>query len=61
VLLPDTTSPARYVEFDAPLVTKAFTAAGLPSSDLSVQNAHGERDTGEKGAGRPTSPTVRPL
>jgi D-xylose transport system substrate-binding protein len=45
VLLPDTTSSARYVEFDAPLLTKAFTTAGLPASDLSVQNAHGDNAT----------------
>jgi D-xylose transport system substrate-binding protein len=45
VLLPDTVSSARYVEFDAPLLTKAFTTAGLPSSDLSVQNAHGDNAT----------------
>jgi D-xylose transport system substrate-binding protein len=45
VLLPDTTSSARYVEFDAPLLTKAFAMAGLPSSDLSVENAHGDDAT----------------
>ena len=45
VLLPDTTTSARYVEFDAPLLTKAFEAAGLTSSDFSVQNAHGDNAT----------------
>ena len=45
VLLPDTTTSARYVEFDAPLLTKAFQTAGLTSSDFSVQNAHGDNAT----------------
>jgi D-xylose transport system substrate-binding protein len=45
VLLPDTVTSARYVEFDAPLLTKAFQAAGLSSSDFSVQNAHGDNAT----------------
>src|SRR5690348_7690510 len=34
VLLPDTTSSARYVEFDAPYLTKAFEAAGLSPGDF---------------------------
>src|ERR1700733_5865873 len=33
VILPDTTSSTRYVEFDAPYLKQAFTAAGLSSSD----------------------------
>jgi D-xylose transport system substrate-binding protein len=41
VILPDTTSSARYVEFDAPYLKEAFAKAGLPSSDFNVQNAHG--------------------
>jgi D-xylose transport system substrate-binding protein len=45
VLLPDTVTSARYVEFDAPLLTKAFTTAGLTSSQFSVQNAHGSNTT----------------
>jgi D-xylose transport system substrate-binding protein len=45
VLLPDTVSSARYVEFDAPLLTKAFTSAGLTSSQFNVQNAHGDTGT----------------
>jgi D-xylose transport system substrate-binding protein len=45
VLLPDTETSARYVEFDAPLLTKAFQAAGLTSSQFSVQNAHGDAGT----------------
>ena len=39
VILPDTVSSQRYVEFDAPLLTRAFKDAKLPSSDLTVQNA----------------------
>jgi D-xylose transport system substrate-binding protein len=45
VILPDTTSSTRYVEFDKPLLTQAFTAAGLPSSDLIMQNALGSDAT----------------
>jgi D-xylose transport system substrate-binding protein len=45
VLLPDTVTSARYVEFDAPLLTKSFEAAGLSSSQFSVQNAHGDTQT----------------
>ena len=39
VILPDTTSSTRYVEFDAPDLHKAFIAAGVPSSDIIIQNA----------------------
>jgi D-xylose transport system substrate-binding protein len=45
VLLPDTVTSARYVEFDAPLLTKAFQTAGLTSSQFTVQNAHGDAGT----------------
>jgi len=38
-ILPDTTSSTRYVEFDQPDLKKAMAAAGLPSSDIIVQNA----------------------
>jgi D-xylose transport system substrate-binding protein len=38
VILPDTTSSTRYTEFDAPLLTKAFTAAGIKAD---IQNAGG--------------------
>ena len=44
-ILPDTTSSTRYVEFDAPDLTKAAAAAGLPSSDMIVQNALGSDAT----------------
>jgi D-xylose transport system substrate-binding protein len=43
VLLPDTTSSARYVSFDAPYLTKAFQAAGFTQSK--VDNAQGSATT----------------
>jgi D-xylose transport system substrate-binding protein len=45
VILPDTTSSTRYVEFDAPYLKEAFTDAGLPGSDLTVENALGSDAT----------------
>jgi D-xylose transport system substrate-binding protein len=45
VILPDTTSSTRWVEFDAPYLKEAFAAAGLPSSELTVQNALGSDAT----------------
>jgi D-xylose transport system substrate-binding protein len=45
VLLPDTQSSARYVQFDAPYLTRAFEAAGLSANDFSVQNAQGSTQT----------------
>jgi len=44
-ILPDTVSSTRYVEFDAPLLTEAMQKAGLPSSDITVVNAHGSDAT----------------
>jgi D-xylose transport system substrate-binding protein len=44
-ILPDTTSSTRYVEFDAPYLKKAAAAAGLSSSDITVQNALGSDST----------------
>ncbi len=41
VILPDEVSSNRYVDFDAPNLTTALTAAGLPAADLNVQNALG--------------------
>ncbi len=41
VILPDTTSSTRYVEFDEPLLTKAFEMAGYSSSDFKIDNAQG--------------------
>jgi len=45
VILPDTVTSARYVQFDAPYLTQALTAAGLSSSQFSVQNAQGSSQT----------------
>jgi D-xylose transport system substrate-binding protein len=45
VILPDTVTSARYVQFDAPYLTQALTAAGLTSSQFSVQNAQGSSQT----------------
>jgi D-xylose transport system substrate-binding protein len=44
-ILPDTTSSTRYVEFDEPDLTKAMTDAGVPSSDIIVQNGQGSDST----------------
>jgi D-xylose transport system substrate-binding protein len=41
VILPDTTSSARYVAFDAPYLTKAFTQAGYSTSQFKIDNAQG--------------------
>ncbi len=38
-ILPDTTSSTRYVEFDQPDLKKALEAAGVPASDIIIQNA----------------------
>jgi D-xylose transport system substrate-binding protein len=45
VLLPDTTTSTRYVQYDAPNLTKAFEAAGLSSSDFKIDNAQGSVST----------------
>jgi D-xylose transport system substrate-binding protein len=45
VILPDTVSSARYTQFDAPYLTRAFRAAGLSTSQFSVQNAQGSDTT----------------
>ena len=45
VILPDTVSSARYTEFDAPYLKKAFQTAGLSGSDFSIQNAQGSDST----------------
>jgi len=44
-ILPDTTSSTRYVEFDQPDIKSALAAAGVPSSDVIVQNAGGSDST----------------
>jgi D-xylose transport system substrate-binding protein len=45
VILPDTVSSTRYVEFDAPYLKKSFALAGLPTSDTIIQNALGSDAT----------------
>jgi D-xylose transport system substrate-binding protein len=45
VILPDTVSSTRYVEFDAPYLTKALQMAGMSASQFSVVNAHGSDST----------------
>lgn len=45
VILPDTVSSTRYVEFDAPYLSQALRLAGLPASQFSVVNAHGSDAT----------------
>ncbi len=41
VILPDTTSSTRYVDFDAPYLKQAFEAAGYTSSQFKIDNAQG--------------------
>jgi D-xylose transport system substrate-binding protein len=45
VILPDTTSSTRYVDFDAPYLTKAFQTAGYSSSQFKIANAQGSDAT----------------
>ena len=45
VILPDTTSSTRYVDFDAPYLKKAFQAAGYSDSDFKIDNAQGNDQT----------------
>jgi D-xylose transport system substrate-binding protein len=45
VLLPDTTTSARYETFDRPYLQKAFQAAGLSSSQFKIDNAQGSAST----------------
>ncbi|MBV9525543.1 MAG: substrate-binding domain-containing protein, partial [Candidatus Dormibacteraeota bacterium] len=45
VILPDTTSSTRYVNFDAPYLTEAFQKAGYSSSDFKIDNAQGSDAT----------------
>lgn len=45
VILPDTKTSARYTEFDAPYLIKAFKAAGLTGKQFIVQNAQGSDAT----------------
>jgi D-xylose transport system substrate-binding protein len=43
VLLPDTTTSARYVTYDAPYLTQAFKTAGF--TDFKIDNAQGSAST----------------
>jgi len=45
VLLPDTTTSARYVQYDAPYLKQAFEAAGLSSDQFKIDNAQGSTST----------------
>jgi D-xylose transport system substrate-binding protein len=45
VLLPDTTTSTRYTQYDAPLLKKAFQAAGLSSDQFKIDNAEGKAAT----------------
>src|SRR5262245_66284003 len=45
VLLPDTTTSTRYVQYDAPYLKQAFEAAGLSSDEYKIDNAHGSTST----------------
>ena len=45
VVLPDTTSSTRWVDFDQPYLTTAFTAAGLSTSQFKIDNAQGSDAT----------------
>jgi D-xylose transport system substrate-binding protein len=42
VILPDTTSSARYVAFDQPYLQKAFQLAGYKDSQFKIDNAQGQ-------------------
>ncbi len=45
VILPDTTSSTRYVDFDAPYLKQAFQKAGYSASDFKIDNAQGSDTT----------------
>ena len=45
VILPDTTSSTRWVDFDAPYMKEAFTDAGYSSSEFRIDNAQGSDAT----------------
>src|SRR5262252_1381103 len=45
VILPDTTTSTRYVNFDLPYLKKAFDGAGYSASDYNIQNAQGTSTT----------------
>jgi D-xylose transport system substrate-binding protein len=45
VLLPETTTSARYTSFDQPYLRKAFQAAGLAADQYIITNAQGSEST----------------
>ena len=45
VVLPDTTSSTRWVDFDAPYLKQAFTSAGYTSAEFRIDNAQGSPAT----------------
>src|SRR6476660_1941397 len=45
VILPDTTTSARYTSYDLPYLTQAFTAAGYAATDFKIDNAQGTTTT----------------
>ena len=45
MLLPDTTTSTRYVQYDLPFLTKAFETAGLTSDQFKIDNAQGSAST----------------
>jgi D-xylose transport system substrate-binding protein len=45
VLLPDTTTSARYESFDRPYLEQAFKAAGLATDQFKIDNAQGSATT----------------
>ncbi len=45
VLLPETTTSARYTSFDQPYLRKAFEAAGLTADQYIITNAQGSEST----------------
>jgi D-xylose transport system substrate-binding protein len=45
VILPDTTSSTRYVNFDAPYLAQAFAGAGYTTADFKIDNAQGSDAT----------------
>ncbi|MGH7120304.1 MAG: sugar ABC transporter substrate-binding protein [Acetobacteraceae bacterium] len=45
VLLPETTTSARYASFDTPYLKKSFAMAGMPADDVFITNAQGSEAT----------------
>ncbi len=45
VLLPDTTTSTRYVQYDQPYLQKAFETAGLSADQFKIDNANGSAST----------------